>query len=132
MAGCFVLCPLSFGLGVSALRDHAGRFGPGNKFGKGRPRRSIETEYIAALSDTVSLEDWRGVCRKALEKALSGDHRAREWLTRYLIGAEPPSLVSLAAMEANADGLDAAAEKQVGRESTDQLFLSAFDAMGDI
>ncbi len=80
-------------------RDKHGRFQVGNAGGPGRPRRAIEREYIGAVSEAVSIDDWRGIISKAREDALAGDHQARQWLTHFLIGDERISLTQLAALE---------------------------------
>jgi hypothetical protein len=46
----------------------------------------VEAEYVQAISETVSLAAWRRIVRRAKEDAEQGDHRAREWLSRYLVG----------------------------------------------
>src|SRR4051812_10908400 len=72
------------------VRDGNGRFGPGNPGGPGRPRRAVEREYLAALTDAVTLDDWRAVCAKAVEQARAGDRYARAWLAGYLLGSDDP------------------------------------------
>jgi hypothetical protein len=77
-----------------------GRFLTGNPGGPGRPRRAIEADYLAALSEAVPIEAWRAIVAKAVEQARDGDPKAREWLGSYLAG--PPSgdaLFKLAAAE---------------------------------
>jgi hypothetical protein len=75
--------------------DHLpnGRFAPGNRGGPGRPKRSVEWEYMAALGETVTLEDWTKIVQKAVEQAKEGDSTARAWLSRHVLGAEPPTLL---------------------------------------
>src|SRR5262245_5277425 len=62
-----------------------------------RPRRAVEAEYLAALADAVPLARWRRIVNATADLAEKGDAKSREWLARYLLGAEPPSLVALAA-----------------------------------
>jgi hypothetical protein len=69
----------------------------------GRPprrRRAIEREYLATLSEAVSLDDWREIVLATVGAAKVGDARAREWLTRLLIGTEPLTITELAIDEA--------------------------------
>lgn len=80
-------------------RDEQGRFQIGNSGGPGRPRRTVEREYILAITTAVSIDDWRAIVAKAKEDALAGDDKARSWLAHYLIGDERISLVQLAALE---------------------------------
>jgi hypothetical protein len=87
-------------------RDGRGRFAVGNPGGPGRPRRVVERDYLTVLSDAVSPEDWRSVVKAAVESAKQGDAKARDWLTRYLIGDDPLTLTDLAADEAWGIGSD--------------------------
>jgi hypothetical protein len=80
-------------------RDPRGRFAPGGPGGPGRPRRQVETDYLRALADSVSLEDWQEIVAAAVEAAKRGDARSREWLARYLLGEELTPLSRLAAWE---------------------------------
>ncbi len=84
---------------MSNGRDENGRFTPGNPGGPGRPRRAIEAEYLAALSEVVTLDTWREIVTTAVERAKSGDARAREWIARYVLGSESTVLLNLAASE---------------------------------
>lgn len=34
----------------------------------------------------MSVERWRAVCERAAAAAEAGDYRAREWLSKYLVG----------------------------------------------
>jgi hypothetical protein len=77
-----------------------GRFLPGNPGGPGRPRRAIESDYLAALSDGVPTDAWRAIVAKAVEQAQAGDATARAWLGSYVLGKPTGNLlVELAASE---------------------------------
>jgi hypothetical protein len=67
-------------------RDHRGRFAAGNQGGPGRPPRQTEHEYLRAVQDSCSLEDVRAITAEAVKRAKAGDARAREWISRYLVG----------------------------------------------
>ena len=54
---------------------------------------------MAALSDAVDLDTWREICKAAADKAKAGDAKAREWLTRLLLGSEPPRLSAITIKE---------------------------------
>ena len=101
-------------------RDEKGKFAPGNPGGPGRPRRAVERDYLQTLSDVVKPEDWRRVVTQALQDAQSGDPRAREWLSRYLMGPEPAKLIDLAVSErrgvTSEDAVAAMVEEQEQRE----------------
>src|SRR5947208_112287 len=90
---------------VKAAHDHRGRFAAGNPGGPGRPRRPVEREYLRALNEAVTLDDWQEVVRGALAQAKEGDAKAREWLARYLIGDKPPRLIDLAADDVAGAGI---------------------------
>ena len=72
------------------------------------PHRAVERDYLAALVEAVTPEDWKAICRSAAEQAKAGDAKAREWLGRVLLGETPGSLLTLAADEHV--GFDAATE----------------------
>jgi len=67
-------------------RTSDGRFGIGNAGGPGRPPRETEASYLETLRTTVTLSDWTAICERACSDAKAGNARAREWLTRHLIG----------------------------------------------
>jgi hypothetical protein len=71
-------------------RDGRGRFAVGNRGGPGRPRRATEAEYLRALCCIVSLEDLRAIARRAVADAKKGSARARDWVTKYLLGDPAP------------------------------------------
>ncbi len=104
---------------MSNERDENGRFTPGNSGGPGRPRRTVEHDYLAVLGDTVSLEDWRKVVARAVADAKSGDARARDWVTKYLIGNDPPQLVELAARERRGTTVDELVDNLAGKQQSD-------------
>jgi hypothetical protein len=74
--------------GDAMKRKENGQFNTGNGGGPGRPKRAVELEYLAALSDVVPLDLWKKVCKRAADDASGGDAKAREWLTHYLIGGD--------------------------------------------
>jgi hypothetical protein len=80
-------------------RNVNGTFASGNTFGLGRPRRPIEIEYLAALSDACSIDTWREIVNRAVQDAKDGDDKARVWLSRYLIGESSASLRDLAKLD---------------------------------
>lgn len=48
--------------------------------------RRSQADYLRALADEVTIEDWQAIIRTAVEQAIAGNTRAREWLGNYLIG----------------------------------------------
>jgi hypothetical protein len=101
------------------IRDERGRFAPGNPGGPGRPRRSIEREYLATLGETVTLADWKEVVARAVADAKGGDQAARSWLAKYLIGANPRTL------------LDIAADEELGFTPEDDIRIEATSSTAD-
>ena len=98
-------------------RDERGRFKPGCSPGPGRPRRLTEDCYLTTLADAVPLEDWAAIASKAVTDAKNGDATARGWLSRYLLGDKPGTLLAIAAREATGETVedaiaDAAAERR--------------------
>jgi hypothetical protein len=89
---------------AKAAHDERGRFTVGNPGGPGRPRRPVEREYLRALNEAVSLDDWKEVVQAAVADAKEGDAKAREWLARYLIGDDPPRLIDLSVDDVVAGG----------------------------
>lgn len=60
---------------------------------EGRPRgrgiellAKIEENYLIALADNVTYEDWVSIIRTTVEAAKKGDWRARKFLADYLLG----------------------------------------------
>jgi hypothetical protein len=55
----------------------------------------VEREYLSALVEAVPLPDWRVIVQKAVADAKGGNAKAREWLSKYLLGDDPLALVEL-------------------------------------
>ena len=66
-----------------------GQFLPGNPGGPGRRKRQVEAEYLAAIAQVVTLEEWQAIIARAKVDALLGDRHARAWLGNYLVGRAP-------------------------------------------
>lgn len=81
-------------------RDARGRWVPGNPGGPGRPARAVEVSYLRAFGDELTLDDWREIVRRAIADARAGDAAARQWVSRYALGASPPALADVAVREA--------------------------------
>jgi hypothetical protein len=99
---------------MKSNRDSSGKFSIGNPGGPGRPPRATERDYLVALSESCSTDDWQEIVTRAVDDAKSGDAKARAWLAGYLVG-EPGSrgeLLHTIAVEVAAGsdplGLDAA------------------------
>jgi hypothetical protein len=87
---------------------------------KATPRRPVEREYLATLNDAVPLDKWRAICERAAEDALDGDGKARDWLTKHLLGVENRPLTTLVAEESGGTMEEAAdAEIEARRESVE-------------
>lgn len=67
-------------------RSKNGQFAKGNPGGPGRPPRQTEKDYLLAMTEIVTLDDWRQIVELARQQALKGDHTARKWLADTLLG----------------------------------------------
>ena len=68
--------------------------------GMGTHRRT-EGDYMAALLDIVTLDDWRDVVAGALQLAKGGDAQARAWLAQYLVGKASASAPTALTVQVN-------------------------------
>ena len=117
-------------------RDNQGRFSKGNPGGPGRPRRAVEEDYLAALSDQLSIERWENIVTRAIEDAENGDHRARDWIARYALGPSPKvaEMGLQGALRLFQLAVDEAREKTVedkieNRVANDRLLESSYDSL---
>ena len=68
-------------------KPRGGHFVKGGIFGPGRPKATrSRSDYLVRLTDQLPFSTWEAICEKAVEQALEGDARAREWLGNYAIG----------------------------------------------
>jgi hypothetical protein len=111
-------------------RDAHGRFAPGHPGGPGRPRRTVEFDYLTVLSSAVPLDRWRRIVERAATDAEGGDSRAREWLSGYLLGRVPPGLYDLAVIEARG-GVDAMINRDVNEAVAQEQRSAAHDRFFD-
>jgi hypothetical protein len=68
--------------------------------------RRTEGDYMAALLDTVTLEDWQDVISSTLAAAKQGDAQARAWLAQYLVGkpaGKAPTPLTVVVQQLNGD-----------------------------
>ena len=49
-------------------------------------KKRSQAVYIQAMSENISLEAWGKIILKAVEDAIAGDYRARQWISSYLVG----------------------------------------------
>ena len=85
-------------------RGKNGRFAKGNPGGPGRPKRVVELDYLAALSEQVSIEAFTDIIKNTIERAKDGDAKARDYLSRYLLPTDKGNhLQQLAARESASD-----------------------------
>ena len=117
-------------------RDNQGKFSKGNPGGPGRPRRAVEEDYLAALSDQLSIERWENIVSKAIEDAENGDHKARDWIARYALGPSPKvaEMGLQGALRLFQLAVDEAREKTVedkieNRVANDRLLESSYDSL---
>ena len=106
---------------MSDERNTDGTFAAGNTAGRGRPRRQVELEYLGVLADACTPERWARIVEAACVAAESGDDKARQWLSKYLLGAEPPTLLALARRDVAGVSADDELQAQL---AVDSLTLS--------
>jgi hypothetical protein len=95
-----------------STRDNNGRFTKGNSGGQGRPPRSTELDYLASLSEGVPKQLWMEIIHEAVARAKSGDAKARDWISRYLLPRDNGHhLHELAMREKDAEGNPAVQSK---------------------
>lgn len=78
-----------------AERQANGRFALGWRGGPGRPARAVERQYQAVLVGCVPIVKWEQIVQRAVDDAIAGDHQARSWLAKYLVGEESIGLAVL-------------------------------------
>lgn len=96
-------------------RASNGQFTAGNKGGPGRPRRAVEADYLKELSDALSMDAWREICQRAIDDARQGDKAAREWVSKFALGAQPGTLEQLAVDELTGVAIDDVLVSSAGR-----------------
>ncbi len=101
---------------ATTTRTAGGKFAIGNPGGPGRPRRQTETAYLQSMLKVVTLDTWESIVTAAVEAAKAGDHKAREWLARYLVGepetiAPKPTAAIIAELLDTDEALDKAAKE---------------------
>lgn len=67
-------------------RDTAGRFGPGNRHGRGNPLGGRVARLRAAMLRAVTPDDIRAVVKAMLDAAKGGDVAAAKLLLGYTVG----------------------------------------------
>lgn len=69
-------------------RDASGRFAPGNSFGRGRPRREVEQEYLQAFVDGCPPNELRAIVAMLTQKSIKGNLDAARLLLRHAMPAQ--------------------------------------------
>lgn len=96
--------------------------------------RRTESDYMGALLDEITMEDWRDVVKGALQEAKAGDAQARNWLGQYLMGrpeAKAPTALTVVVNQLN--GVDPVVDKLAKRTIDTHQFpsLHAHDNQND-
>ena len=73
-------------------RDSNARFTTENSGGPGRPRKTFEQQDATAISQGVSVENWKSVWHCALQEAINGCHKFRLFFANYLCG-QPKTII---------------------------------------
>jgi len=61
---------------------------------QGRPSRRVEEKYLKGLTTKVGIEEWGQIVDKAIEQAIAGDWRARNWISNYLMGTPAKRIIA--------------------------------------
>lgn len=61
--------------------------------------RPIERDYLKTFADRITPAEWGDICDAAITAAKAGDAKAREWITRLVLGSDPMQLSGLARRE---------------------------------
>lgn len=96
--------------------------------------RRTEGDYMNALLETVTVEDWRTVINTAKTAAKAGDPQARAWLASYLMGrpdakAPTPLTVVVQQLSGNDPVVEKLAKPLIDREK--YPLLHANDGLND-
>ena len=71
-------------------RNKKGQFIKGHKAvgnpSPGRPKKKAEDKYLKWMQRRVKKEAWDHIVDVAISRAESGDNKARQWLSDYLMG----------------------------------------------
>ena len=85
---------------------------------KAPARRPVEREYVSTLNAAVPLDIWHRICQRAVDDALAGCPKAREWLAKHLMQTDSRTLTVLAAEESETDPETATAREIADRRET--------------
>ena len=100
---------------ATAGRNSQGRFIKGHASKGGRPKQATELSFLKQLRDTVDDNAWQQIVNAAVNAAIAGDAKARDWLSSYLLRLATSSrLVELAVAELT--GINAVADRLVDME----------------
>lgn len=85
--------------------------------------RPIERDYLKTFADRITPEVWGEVVDAALTAAKEGDAKAREWITRLVLGSDPMQLSGLARREQAGIGAQEEMAAEVEIDHTDWMVL---------
>jgi len=105
-------------------RDSNGRFTTGNRGDQDDHRGQLKNHTSRRYSRCVSVEDWKSVGHRALQEAINGCHKFRQFLASYLIG-QPRKTIELIGHEAADQAVEEYAVELLSHEeckTIDQAF----------
>jgi len=88
-------------------------FKKGNAGGPGRQKRETEKTYLIAMRDNIPLDAWIKIVARAKKDAMAGDARARDWISKYLVGDDPITIIELYEELEQVKAINARVEKLV-------------------
>jgi hypothetical protein len=62
---------------------------------QGRPKKKLETAYHRCLVSRCNIKEWGLIVDRAVKDAKDGNDRARDWLSRNLLGRDPVPLIQV-------------------------------------
>jgi len=83
--------------------------------------RDVEVEYLATLSEAVTPDRWRKIVQRTISDAEAGNHRAREWLGKYLLSDKPDVAMAVNMAVNMAETADAVAIARELRKDRDYV-----------
>ncbi len=107
-------------------RDDHGRFKRGNTFGRGRPRKEIERDYLSAIRDACSSEDVKEIFGKVVEQAKQGDLKAARFVIEQFVGSREPHDLTQIAIDEQL-GYDPVEEAVQGADAMEHLRIAAME-----
>ena len=91
-------------------------------------QRKTESEYLRSLQAACSPEDFEAIAVEAVGRAKTGDARARDWVSRYLVGIPGAAALKPSDLAGQDEsGYDPVETRVADTRLTTQLLAGLFD-----